>query len=311
MPTTSSRPVPSGRRVLVIGATGLVGREVVRALRERGATPAVLVRDPARLGSREGVEVVVGDLRDAASVRRAVAGADVVFHVSPHEPDEVALTTTVVEACEAAGTRLVFAGVHAVGRTALHGWLLRRLYGVLLPRYRGKLALARRVERSATDPVVLVPSNFMQNDEVLLDVLRAGEHVHPAHPKGLNRVDLRDLGEVAARILLDPEFPSGTHAVVGPRSLTGPECARIWSEALGHPVAYRGDDDEALDRALRAHLTGHRLEDWRSSMRVIRRMAVVATPAQLADTERLLGRRPTDLREMAARVVAEHALGVG
>ncbi len=311
MSTTSTTPAAGPRRrVLVIGSSGLVGREVVRALRERGATPRVLVRDPARLLSTEGLEVVVGDLRDSGSVRRAVAGVDVVFHVSPHEPDEVELTRTVVRACEEAGTRLVFAGVHVRARSALQGWLMRRFYGVLLPRYRGKLALARMVERSATDPVLLVPSNFMQGDEVLLDSIRGGEFVHPCHPKGLNRVDLRDLGDIAARVLLDPAFPSGSHPVVGPRSVTGPECAATWAAALGRPVRYLGDDDAALERVLRAHLTGHRLEDWLASMRVIRRMAITASDADVADTERLLGRAPTDHTAFVARVAAEHGVSV-
>ena len=123
----------------------------------------------------------------------------------------------------------------------------------------------------------------MQNDEVLLDVIRGGEFVHPCHPKGLNRVDLRDVGEVAAGILLDPSTPSGTYPVVGPRSLTGPECAQVWAEALGRPVRYAGDDDAALEAALAAHLTGYRLDDWLSSLRKLRGFAVHATPEELDD----------------------------
>ena len=308
--STTSPPSPSDprprRRVLVIGSTGLVGREVVRALRERGAVPSVLVRDPSRLSSTEGVHVVVGDLRDPASVRLAVAGVDVVLHVSPHEADEVELTRTVVRACEEAGTRLVFAGVHVLARNALHGWLMRRVYGVLLPRYRGKLALARMVERSATDPVVLVPSNFMQTDEVLLGTILEGSFVQPAHRRGLNRVDVRDLGEVAANVLLDPAFPSGGYPVVGPRSLTGQECAVTWERALGRPVRYTGDDDAALEAALARHLSGHRRGDWLASMRALRRLEVATGVEDLATTTRLLGRPPTDHVDFVARVVAEH-----
>ena len=305
--STSPRPdLPP--TVLVLGATGLVGREVLAALRRRGASPRVLVRDPARLPDSHGLDVRVGDLRDPASVRAAVAGADVVFHVSPHEADEVELTRTVIRACEQAGARLVFAGVHVSARNAALGWVLRRAYGVLLPRYRGKFAIGRMVERSSADPVVLVPSNFMQNDEVLLDVIRGGEFVHPCSPKGLNRVDLKDVGEVAATVILDPSTPSGSYPVVGPRSLTGPECARVWSEALGRPVRYAGDDDAALEAALTRHLRGHRRDDWLASLRKLRGFAVHASAAELATTERLLGRPPTDFAEFVRRVVAEHGL---
>jgi uncharacterized protein YbjT (DUF2867 family) len=315
-PTTVTTPAPSSSltdaaspspSILVLGGTGLMGREVLGALRRRGAHARVLVRDPARLASLEGVDVHVGDLRDPASLRRAMRGVDVAFHISPHEADEVELTRTVVAACEQEGARLVFAGVHVTGRTALHGWLVRRFYGLLLPRYRGKFAIGRMVESSATNPVIICPSNFMQNDEVLIDVIRGGEFVHPCHPKGLNRVDLRDVGEVAAGILLDPSTPSGTYPVVGPRDVTGPECARVWAQALGRPVRYVGDDDAALEAALAAHLTGFRHDDWLSSLRKLRGFEVHATPEELATTERLLGRAPTDYTEFVRRVVAEHA----
>ena len=147
----------------------------------------------------------------------------------------------------------------------------------------------------------------MQNDEVLIDVIRDGEFVHPCSPKGLNRVDLRDVGEAAATILLDPSTPSGTYGLVGPRSLTGPECAQVWAEALDRPVRYAGEDDAALEAALTAHLTGYRLDDWSSSLRKLRGFEVHATAEELATTERLLGRAPTDYTEFVRRVVAEHA----
>ena len=236
--------------ILVLGGTGLMGREVLGALRRRGVVPRVLVRDPARLATPDGVEVHVGDLRDPASLRRAMrrrrrrlphlAARGRRGRADPH----------VVAACEEEGARLVFAGVHVTGRNALLGWLVRRFYGLCCRATAASSRSAgwsrrRRPTRSSS-----APSNFMQNDEVLIDVIRGGEFVHPCHPKGLNRVDLRDVGEVAAGILLDPSTPSGTYPVVGPRSLTGPECAQVWSEALGRPVRYAGDDDAALEAAL-------------------------------------------------------------
>ena len=301
----SSTPHP---RILVLGGTGLMGREVLAALRRRDVPARVLVRDPDRLATLEGLDVRVGDLRDPASLRAAVRGVEAVFHISPHEVDEVALTTTVVRECEEAGVRLVFAGVHVGASNPVAAWALRAFIGHRFPRYRGKIAIARMVETSATRPVVLGVGNFMQNDEVLLDVIRSGSFVHPCHPKGLNRVDLRDLGEIAANVLLDPDLPSGSHPVVGPRSLTGPECARTWSEALGVPVAYVGDDDEALEAALSAHLTGRRLEDWLASFRLLRGFAVPTRRSEVAATTRLLGHPPTDFTAFVARVVREHDL---
>ena len=68
--------------ILVTGATGFVGWHVARRLIERGARVRALVRDPARLRELDGVEPVNGDLRDSASLNRAVEGCGVVYHVA-------------------------------------------------------------------------------------------------------------------------------------------------------------------------------------------------------------------------------------
>ena len=299
---------PTTPTILVLGATGLMGREVVRSLNERGVTPRVLVRDPARLRPTDVVDVRVGDLRDPDSLRRAIAGVDAVFHISPHESDEVQLAASVLRTCEQAGARVVFSGIHITASNRFAAWAMRTVYGRILPKYRGKIAIGHMVETSHTRPVLLGVSNFMQNDEVLLDVIRAGQFVHPCHPGGLNRVDLRDLGEIAANVLLDPSVPAGPYPVVGPRSLTGPECAQVWSDALGVPVAYAGEDDDALVAALTAHLSGQRLADWLSSFRSLRGFAVKTKASEVEATARLLGHQPTDFTEFVRRTVAEHGL---
>jgi dihydroflavonol-4-reductase len=68
--------------VLVTGATGFLGWHVARKLLERGRSVRALARDPGRLRELPGVEAVRGDLRDASSVERAVAGCSEVYHVA-------------------------------------------------------------------------------------------------------------------------------------------------------------------------------------------------------------------------------------
>lgn len=67
--------------VLVTGASGFIGWHVARKLRERGFPVRALVRAGSKLRELE-VEAVPGDLRDAASVERAVSGCGVVFHIA-------------------------------------------------------------------------------------------------------------------------------------------------------------------------------------------------------------------------------------
>ena len=67
---------------LITGATGFIGWHVARHLLEQGARVRVLARDPARLRDLDGVEVALGDLKDPASLARAVSGCGLVYHVA-------------------------------------------------------------------------------------------------------------------------------------------------------------------------------------------------------------------------------------
>ena len=67
---------------LVTGASGFLGWHVSRKLLDRGDRVRVLARDPSRVRELDGVEIVRGDLRDAASLKPAVSGCGVVYHVA-------------------------------------------------------------------------------------------------------------------------------------------------------------------------------------------------------------------------------------
>src|ERR1017187_8997312 len=68
----------------VTGATGFLGSHVARVLAEQGAGLRLLVRPTSDLRNVDGLKAdrVVGDLRDAASIEKALSGCDVVFHVA-------------------------------------------------------------------------------------------------------------------------------------------------------------------------------------------------------------------------------------
>ncbi|HSL82483.1 MAG TPA: NmrA family NAD(P)-binding protein, partial [Thermoanaerobaculia bacterium] len=232
------RSKSNAKPVLVAGATGAIGSEVVQALLERGAPLRVFVRSKEKVAHLPAeVKRVEGCMEDREAIGRALRGVQAAFFVSPHDPAEERLAENFLGACEAAGVRLVFSGVHAGGRNRLVRLLHRFLFGLLLPHYRPKLRIGERVRTSRTRAVVLVPANYFQTDEICMAALLGGEY--PLSLRQFPRVDARDVGEAAARALLDPTVPPGAYTLVGPASLTGEVVAANWTAALGHPVRYR------------------------------------------------------------------------
>ena len=234
------------KRVLIVGCTGTVGREVLRACGEREARVRVLLRDRASAATLPaGVEAVIGDLVDDDAVRRALAGVHAAFYVSPHIAEEEDCAVRFAAACRDQSIRMVFLGSHVDGGSRLARSFMRALVGKMLPQFKRKFRLSEAVRQSGADVTLLVPTNFFQNDEfgvVREQLMNHGHFVYPAGARGMNRVDVRDIGDAAAVALLDGTAGAGAYAIAGPRSLTGEECAAIWSAALDADVSYSEDD---------------------------------------------------------------------
>lgn len=285
--------------VLVVGARGRVGREVMRALSTTGANVRALVRTAGSLPNS-----IAGDLADRASLAAALDGVDRVFFVTPHDPAEETLGRNLIEAALAAGVkRIVFASAYHANYTSAFG--MRLFVGAmsLLTHYGPKLSVERHVRLAkAASPVVLMPSNFYQNDELFLPEIRAGVYPQPLGTKGVNRVDCRDIGDAAARALTDDSVEAGGYPLVGPdAALTGPACAAAWAKQLGREVVYDGDLEKwyALT-AKRMH--DREREDFKKTYKIFGRMRVAAKPAEIERCTALLGRPPHSYESYVASV---------
>src|SRR5579859_7164396 len=104
----------------VTGATGFLGSHVARVLAEQGADLRLLVRSTSNLTNLQGLkaETATGDLRDSASLEKAISGCEVVFHVAAdyrlwvQDPDQMYLsnvegTRAVLEAARKEGVKRV------------------------------------------------------------------------------------------------------------------------------------------------------------------------------------------------------------
>ena len=232
--------------ILIIGATGNVGRQVVDQLVRRGADIRALVRDPSKAGLPAGVRTVQGDLLDIDAMRRAFDGVSTLFLLNAVVPDEFTQALVALNLAREAGVdRVVYLSVIHSDRY------------LNVPHFAGKFGVERMLENMGFGATILRPAYFMDNDRSIRDVVRDyGVYPMPIGARGLAMVDVRDIAEVAAIELLRREraagpLPLSRINLVGPDTLTGESVAAIWSSVLNRPIAYGGDDTGGFEANLR------------------------------------------------------------
>jgi uncharacterized protein YbjT (DUF2867 family) len=131
---------------------------------------------------------------------------------------------------------------------------------VNVPHFAVKSGAERMIERMGFSATILRPAYFIDNELMIKDVIfNHGVYPMPIGSKGVAMVDARDIAEVAAIELIRREqapgkLPIETINLVGPDTLTGSDVAAIWSDVLGRPVAYGGDDPTGFEQNLATFL---------------------------------------------------------
>jgi uncharacterized protein YbjT (DUF2867 family) len=283
--------------ILVTGATGNVGRQVVQQLVNRGADVRALVRDPAKANFPAGVSVVQGDLLDIDALRTAFEGVSTLFLLNGVVADEFTQALIPLNlAREARIERIVYLSV-------IHADLYANV-----PHFAGKFGVERMIEQMGLNATILRPAYFIQNDLAIKDVITGyGVYPMPIGAKGLAMIDVRDIGEIAALELIRREdsavpLPLTRINLVGPDILTGDDVAAIWSDVLGRTIAYPGDDTAGFEQNLRQFMPS-----WMAyNMRLMsERFLTEGMRPDVGDQERLtklLGRDLRPYRAFAAEI---------
>ncbi|PBC21220.1 MULTISPECIES: NmrA/HSCARG family protein [unclassified Mesorhizobium] len=289
--------------ILVTGATGNIGRQVVEHLVKRGADVRALVRDPSKASFPAGVSVVQGDFLDVDSLRKAMSGVSTLFLLNAVVPDEFTQALIALNVARSAGIeRLVYLSV-------IHADVY-----VNVPHFAGKFGVERMIEQMNFKATILRPAYFIQNDLMIEDVITGyGTYPMPIGAKGLAMIDVRDIAEIAALELLRREQSAEPLALdrinlVGPQTLTGTDIAAIWSDVLARPIHYGGDNTEGFEQNLKQFLPAWMAYDMRL---MGERFFTDGMRPEAGDVERLtalLGRPLRPYRDFASAIAGSRAI---
>jgi uncharacterized protein YbjT (DUF2867 family) len=221
-------------KVLVTGATGTVGSEVVKTLLRRGADVRAFTRTQPKPGTFPGaVEIALGDLSDPVSVAEAIKGVDELFLLIGNVADEFTQALTAYGLAKKAGLEHV---------TYLSVFEADQFLDV--PHFGAKYAVEQAIRVGGMAYTILRPGYFVQNERQLKPVLTGpGVYPIPAGNQGLAVVDVRDIAEAAAISLTDEGHKGKTYDLVSSEMLTGPAAAATWSRLLGKKITYAGHGD--------------------------------------------------------------------
>jgi uncharacterized protein YbjT (DUF2867 family) len=221
-------------RVLVTGATGRTGSEVVKALLQRGVDVRALTRKQPKPGTFPSeVEIALGDLTDPVSTAEALKGVDKLFLLIAGVPDEIVQALTAYSLSKKAGLKHV---------TYLSVYQADKFLEV--PHFAAKYAVEEAIRAGRMPYTILRPAYFVQNERGLKAALTgAGVYPIPVGNRGVAVVDVRDIAEAAAISLTDEGNEGKTYDQVSSDMLTGPDAAATWSKLLGKEIAYAGHGD--------------------------------------------------------------------
>ncbi len=233
--------------VLVTGATGKQGGAVAGKLLGDGVQVRALTRrtnsEAAEALARQGAEVVAGTLDDIESLKRAADSVDAIFGMTtPFEEGmdaEIRQGRNLVDAAEAAGTRLVFTSV---------GWAYRNTG---IPHFETKWQTEQYLTSKSLPHTILGPGYFMENLVApwSLPALRDNNVVAIPLSPGLRQacIAVSNIADCAAYALEHPDEMNGKRFDIAGDIVTGTELAQAVAEVTGRPVKYMEVPKSALD----------------------------------------------------------------
>ena len=236
--------------ILVTGATGNVGSAVIANLTAMGTEVRALVRNESKAHSLKdaGVKVVLGDMEKPETLDDALRGVDKVFLITPVSPNAVTQASNGIAAATRAGS------LHIVRLSAVKA-------APDSPTRVGRLHAETEAQLKASGLAytILRPHFYMQNTIMAAQTVASDGIVYmPFKDSNLGMIDIRDIADVAAKVLTEDGHEGRTYTPTGPASISFYDVAAGLSRMLGREVKYV---DVPLEAARQAML-GMGLSEW-------------------------------------------------
>jgi uncharacterized protein YbjT (DUF2867 family) len=275
--------------ILVTGAGGTVGSEVLKQLRQQGAQvrAAFHSSDKAKRAKSQGIDVTTLDFADRKSIATALEGVDKLFLLGPTAPNQVELENNVVAEAKNAGIK------HIVKLSVLDAANERLTFA------QWHRAVEKNIEDSGIPYTFLRPTSFMQNtiNYYLPTIQTDGAFYLPEGEAKTSLVDVRDIAAVAVKALTDSGHERKAYDLTGPETLTNHEVAEKLSAAVGREIRYVNIPPDAFrEGALKTGIPDFYVDALLDLHRFI---AAGGSEYISPDVERVLGRKPHTFDQFA------------
>jgi uncharacterized protein YbjT (DUF2867 family) len=273
--------------VLVTGATGTIGRDVVKILSENGVPLRAGVRDQAKARKQFGPDIALAtfDFEDDSSFAGALDGVGKVFLLPPLLPNQVEVTNAFVDAAKRAGVRRIVK-LSAIGVDDEIQFTVGKWHA----------ANEQHIRESGLAFTFLRPNSFMQNFITYFPP-RNGVIYLPWGNGKASFVDTRNIASVAAEVLTSDGHEEKIYTPTGPAALGIADVARILSEAAGREFKYVDvPEDAARDGMLQAGVPKWQAEALMELHAINKQNRWSAVTSEI---EKVTGNPPTDFAQFA------------
>jgi len=279
--------------ILLTGAAGRVGRATVSALLGADVPIRVLVRDANKLSSADPrIDIQVGDLSNTQTVQRALQGVERVLLVMGNHPDQPFLERQFATLAADAGV------THLVKVSSMEAAADAR---AVLPL--NHYGTEQHIAASGMDWTFLRPNFYMQNLLMYAEsIKRSGAFALPLGAALTAMIDTQDVGEVAAKVLLEEGHAGQIYELTGPELMDFHEVARRLGAVTGADLRYHDQSPEDFRMTLGRFIASAWQLD--AVCELFAEIAAGSLERRTDTVQELLGRAPTPLESFARRFLS-------